>query len=257
MLAELSKVDSVSHWADEEAFWNSDHGFESQGDRGFDACETCLGYECKVDLRTVRPKVFSEKLISDGYSIYSCRSCNASFSNVQVQKFRVDFMNMVCSCGDKMNLVDSAVSVLPESAHMLDIDEVKSSVWYHATESDNWLDAVKQLELIPYVHIGTRKAAMDRAKQISKRSLRRTGKNSKIWLWQVTVDSNASIASSILDDEDDWLTAVTECSVKGLGGNAIRYVNRYESTGSVSLLIDPTFISSDSVEEIPAESLAA
>lgn len=70
------------------------------------------------------------------------------------------------------------------------------------------------------------------------------------YLWQVTLNIEAILSDAILEDHNDWLYDVDESGRKTLGADAIRYLNKWESAGSISLLVDPRYLTAVRVDEV-------
>ena len=122
--------------------------------------------------------------------------------------------------------------------------------WFHTTGRSNWLESVTTGCKVPYVHLGSRRSAMERADALHFSN--RYSVN-PVYLWEVTVNADAVVASDILWDEDNWCNYVSECSQKHVGGDVQRYLNLRENAGSISLMIDPRFLTAVKVKEITAE----
>ena len=60
----------------------------------------------------------------------------------------------------------------------------------------------------------------------------------------------AVLADAILEDNNDWFYEVTDSARKTLGADAVRYLNKWESAGSISLLADPRYLTAVRVDEV-------
>lgn len=137
--------------------------------------------------------------------------------------------------------------MLNSNVPLLDGEAVKTVTWFHTTGRENWLEAATSGESVPYVHVGSLTAAMERADALHFSNRHSVN---PVYLWEVTVKMDAVIADDILMDEDDWCKFVTDCSRKHVGGDVQRYLNTREGAGSISLMIDPRVTTSVKVSEI-------
>lgn len=177
---------------------------------------------------------------------YVCPSCHVTVT--QAQKKRLISGELVtCSCGEKFETESADLKVLPTSAPLMSEEFAKDAIWYHATVVPNWHEAVSEAGV--YVHAGSRAAALERAADkffpYGQKITDRT-----IYLWKLSINSDAVVASDILSDENQWPTWVTGCTQKHLGGDVQRYLNRWESPGSISVLADPRAFNVISVKEV-------
>lgn len=165
---------------------------------------------------------------------YRCPSCFhlASTSTVEVLH---RLMSVICSkCRDTYDIDSAEIHVLRSCEDLLtDVDQIFSRKWYHSTGSETWHSDVLNNSLIPLVHIGTYHAAIDRAKMVTGGHMR--GR----WLYRLAIDADALVHPEIFSDHNDLDGFVGTALYDGY--DVIRYVNRWESPGSVSLLINPSF----------------
>jgi hypothetical protein len=129
---------------------------------------------------------------------------------------------------------------------------VKSIAWFHATNIYNWLEEINYTddedENRPYVHLGSKEAALELAKW--KYLEDPDGDNEMFYLWQVTLNVEALLADALLEDNNDWFYEVADSTRKTLGGDVIRYLNKWESAGSISLLADPRYLTAVRVDDV-------
>lgn len=102
-------------------------------------------------------------------------------------------------------------------------EEVYKANWHHTTFRKNWLEAMQDLLITPALHVGTYEAAMART-EIVPASYR----------YVVRVRRDAIIDPEVQPDFNHWPD-----SGRHLRYAVTRYVNRYESPGSISLLVLP------------------
>ena len=142
-------------------------------------------------------------------------------------------------CGYRSSPETAHIGVRHDAAPLLEADESRSRIWYHATLLEGWHQKMLGSENLPLVHLGTKEAALARAAHLGSYM------SSPVWnVYGVKLVEAAFIAVDVLDDEDDSApaTAVKSRSVRARGYDVrgvTRYVNRYEAEGSISLLANP------------------
>lgn len=144
-------------------------------------------------------------------------------------------------CGNDLYHHTVIVDILPTSERFLDAANVKNSVWYHATDRQNWMADLLNYGhgTTPLVHVGTKEAAITiLADQYIKR-------DDWSYFYTVKLAPTAVLAKAIFEDENMWPIRTHE--LEG-DANTFRYVNRYEATGSISLLVDPRELIVESVK---------
>ena len=152
----------------------------------------------------------------------------------RVSKDTRDILNMMipvrCSCGDRFSIYEADIPVLRRCTDLLtDTSKIFTRRWYHGTSLDDWHNGVLLARRVPLVHIGTRYAALERGKSLSR-----------LFLYTIKVDAGATVHPKIFPDYNDLDGAVDAHWYDGY--DAIRYINRWESPGSISLLINPNLI---------------
>ena len=154
-----------------------------------------------------------------------CSVCNMYLSKYQEGKFRTEYFADCQFCGAELEAGGLNVHVKPSSAKFLRVDNVRSSYWYHATYVEDWTNEVpSDLAL----HIGTWQSAKRRWDDInSGLTYRHTGS-----MYKLKLKPNVPILRSVvLDDYVDDAHVGAEFADK-----VVRYVNLFESTGSISLI---------------------
>lgn len=116
------------------------------------------------------------------------------------------------------------IALLYAEQEKLDIQNALSTVWFHATERNNWQSYVQSNETL--VHLGSEMAALDRMSDLRSWSY----DPQQITLFSVRLRPSATIDPQIYLDEDaNELT-------QDMAYDVVRYVNAWESIGSVSLV---------------------
>lgn len=154
-------------------------------------------------------------------------------------------------CGRTLSIYGVVVDVHPDSEHLLDVSNAKNAVWYHATNRENWMDDLMNYGKLhgsrtgyPLVHVGTLDAAT------SILSDKYASSDDWIYLYKVKLSPTAVLDTELYEDENMWPRRTRDINVPS---NAFRYVNRYEATGSISILMDPRELIVESVERLTPE----
>jgi hypothetical protein len=185
-------------------------------------------------------EVLTKKQVKAGRSTVRCPYCKMPVTRWQKQKLleqgSIFCQNLSCE-GYLFGLEDADIAVLPGSAKFFDTDAVRPATWYHATYMENWMGTVLTNDhcYLPILHIGTRQSALDRAKH-----------QGYSYLYSIKVDEDATINPTVVDDATDGWDEYAEDYQYGI----TRYVNRWESPGSISLLANPLAITVISVTDL-------
>lgn len=197
------------------------------------------------------PGKLSAAKIDAGYSKHVCRECNRHLTKAEFDAFH----------GCNAYHLKTELLVVPSSHHLLDIETAQDAVWFHSTNVSNWLERVQSglaseyfgMEdgEVPYVHVGTKEAAMDRANEIYADNYGNDEETSDdAFMYQVRLKKDAVVSTHISEDTNDWFFLVEDKHKAKMEGDALRYVNRWESEGSISMLVDPNALELVSVEVI-------
>lgn len=125
----------------------------------------------------------------------------------------------------------TVVDVIEDNSKFFDDSLTLGSSWYHATSRENWLDTLQACDddwFIPLVHVGTVEAATDRMKFYRWVP--------KVYMYKVRLKTGTVLNTEVFEDEDNWPETPDDLWD---GSEAFRYVNGFESVGSVSLLVNP------------------
>lgn len=152
----------------------------------------------------------------------TCGHCGRYLSREEVETFHT-FLSTECR-GCKRSLYEKHINphILKSSHRYLDPDVVLQSNWWHSTRKENWHDVVPGDVT---VHVGTHHAARQRAKHTGAPAIR----NSPVFLYKLRLKPNVKVNKSVYRDTSD--------NSRNAGKNRVtRYVNIYESPGSMSLI---------------------
>jgi hypothetical protein len=158
------------------------------------------------------------------------------------------------NCGADLQEDTVIADIHPDSAHLVDMGNAKDAFWFHATNRSDWMGDLLEYkdtdeDSVPLVHVGTLDAALNIMADKYSRTTDLT------YLYRVRLAPNAIIDTELYEDENFWPDRTSEiCGSE----NAFRYVNRWEATGSISMLVDPEYLIIDRVtplfpEEVRAE----
>ena len=167
-----------------------------------------------------------------------CAQCGTYLTHAQ-ENYLVRFTgsdDRKCrSCGIELHHSSIVTDILPSSEHFLDPANAKNSFWYHATDRSDWMgdlmaDKDEKYGSFPLVHVGTLDAAFS---MIAENYVLR---DDWIFLYTVRLAPSAVVDDLLYEDENMWPSRTDQVR---RDASAFRYVNRYEATGSISLLADP------------------
>lgn len=174
-------------------------------------------------------------------SAFTCLNCNASLPKDAERRLCESFAeSYLCACGEVSGVEEVDVWVLPSSESMLEKANAHKTVWFHSTNVEYWDEKIvgpaAVSSVVPYIHVGTVEAAMERFRDKGSRYG---------WLYEIELTDDCVLADEVYEDRDDWVTSAergfyeeNEDDDEDLR-HALRYVNRWESPGSISLLLDP------------------
>ena len=201
----------------------------------------------------VRKEEFADAFQS---SPVRCMECDSYITSEQEDYiFRSRFIeDDACHmCG--MDLFEESVvtDIHPDSEYLLDIQNAKDEVWYHATDREDWMgdlleDKNPEDDSVPLVHIGTLAAASYIMAQ------KYACFTETIYLYRVRLSPDAVIDVDLYEDENLWPERTNDI---GCFADAFRYVNRWESTGSISMLVDPEHLIVEKVTALSQEEMRA
>lgn len=193
--------------------------------------------------------------MGEAESAFACSLCFAPLSKADQIDLcdgeADDMLNEVeCpACGDYFDITGVEVRVHPDTSNLLDMKTALEAEWYHVSWSANWHNSILQEEDIPYVHAGNRQSAVERYEGLYK--------GCKAYLYKFKIAPSANLTPTVFDDLNDWPQTVSYPmgmpSQQGRTVDGFRYINRWESPGSVSLMIDPQHIIDVSCEVILIE----
>jgi hypothetical protein len=136
------------------------------------------------------------------------------------------------------------MGVTADSAPLLDDTEAHAAVWFHATHKRNWFDEIQTIgdaqkgNLL--VHVGMKATALARIKDALWD--KRLHGPQTYYLHEIRLKPEAVLHHSVLNDDNRWPPFSASFERTHGTVNAARYVNRWETPGSISMLVDATMI---------------
>lgn len=166
--------------------------------------------------------------------VFRCPRCNNLLTASQTKrllKWNWVLEGDACrTCGLKdIDIYSVGVDILPSSERFFVDETVYKTLWHHTTARKNWIHDVLTHHDKPAVHLGTYYAA--RARAVDTRDDYREDMK---WRYVVRLDRDATIDPVVQNDIDEWGISYEEYNY-----DITRYINRFESPGSVSLLVNP------------------
>lgn len=162
--------------------------------------------------------------LSPGRSALYCPKCNTHLSKYKERKFLSEYEVVCSTCSNHMSEYDITVAVIPTSEKFLRVGAVRESLWYHSTSRKDWDDNVP--DDVP-IYLGTRAAANQRRNHTRNRR-----RDDEAFLYTLKLKRNVPILRSVTIDDylDDRYTDRKHAH------QVVRYVNLFESVGSISLI---------------------
>jgi hypothetical protein len=215
--------------------------------------------------KLVTPQVTTENggvwdVAPPGFSGARCSDCGSFFTDDQIKDSWI--MCQICLRQNRGGRIDSAIRY--SDVHLLSTEATRDNEWYHITLKPDWDEAIRtdKTSEQPYVHVGSYAAAQHRMQGLIRDAegvlgdteRQKEAESLAFYCYKVKLTDDASIPPHIIMDADfDAPTSaaqIREGSLEEDGENydqydifgATRYVNEYESHGSISLIAHPVSI---------------
>lgn len=211
-------------------------------------------------LIAIYPEVMRQSAADAGLSPFRCDNCSTHITkqNESDSPLWHEIPQVECNlCGD---LQAGSITVIPESSSLLQAEVARDTIWFHTTYVENWFEKVSTGQGMEegredgdflFVHVGSEAAALDNAhyKYFDGYS---SSDEPTVMLYQVRLKADAVLSARVVNDNETWrdFDSVVEGSKEAIGGDAVRYLNRWESPGSISLLVDARQLELVSVQQI-------
>ena len=184
-----------------------------------------------------------------GFVNLLCGTCDYRLTVEQAVDIQ-GWLTIPCrNCGEDMGMDGNLTfDVRADHEHLL---TTTSTVWYHVTTCETWNETPETL----YVHVGTPQTVAWYAGECFKTELRH-GQTLNFWRVELSDEAQANTETTIYRDNNRWPKYRVSDNVIlefGIAQPAwpVKYVNRYELPGSISLLTEFKHLAS--VERIPDE----
>lgn len=203
-----------------------------------------------------QPELMPQADFDAGLSPFRCDNCGKHIpkENERLSSYWLTEPTLACNTCDGPQ--KGSITVLPTSAHLLDLEAVRGALWFHATYVEDWFQKVStghgmkcEAGDFMYLHVGSEEASRDLA---DSKYFTHPREGERIMLHQLKLKAEAVLADPIFCDIETWwdYSSVTEETWKVFGGDVVRYLNRWEAPGSISLLVDARQVELVSVEEL-------
>ena len=201
------------------------------------------------------------ELAPEGFSGAKCFTCGSFFTDEQVSSGSY-IKCLRCLKETRGGRIESGIRY--SDVHLLSQEATRENDWYHITLSANWDTDITTASPMnqPYVHVGSLAAAETRMKDLvdSHKSSERFSKHLApsddlvFYCYRIKMVEDADLSPNIITDADfDAPESVAQIRAESLKEDgesyaqyelfgATRYVNEYESHGSISLITHPTAI---------------
>lgn len=196
-----------------------------------------------------RGENISVPVFPTGSSALMCKCGAVATTEEEVQAALYHFY--LCEECDEPVMLGRESGIRQDALAYFDDAAVLSSSWWHATAKDDWYAGLMSNDEIPMVHLGTKVSALSRVLIMGRGS---SNLSFSDWnLYQIKLTPEAKIAPRVVDDfngdaPETVNQALRSASFESHG--VTRYLNRYETVGSISLLANPLFFDILSIEPI-------
>jgi len=189
---------------------------------------------------------YSHEIAPAGFSGAKCWKCGSFFSLEEMDRY-FDKMLHCQWCGNEQIYGVAQVGIRDDCLKFINPDEVRSATWYHITTRANWDEDILEEDVYiqPFVHLGTLAAARERMKFLVT-DLEKSGLPiPTFYCFEVEIFPDTEISDDLVPDDNE---VAPQCAKDldepfALNGYArfgvTRYVNEYESHGSISLTAHP------------------
>lgn len=224
-----------------------------------------------------------QPLTGFGYSYwFVCTGCEGRVE-IEADLFELQCTGQasysVCSCGTAIDISAQSPTLRDVNDPALQINSVARLIWYHSSRHEHWpdLDAytteitdkatqtaqrfgdlvdpdlIIATKLSLAVHLGTFEAAIENILRRLKDQDRSDFFETRYWLHRVeiAIDSLTDLHPDVVEEFRTMFGDVELAQLRDLDAHAVRYVNRHEAIGSVSLAVDPVVISTVSTIALP------
>ncbi|MGC5054705.1 hypothetical protein ACLQ2S_25005 [Micromonospora sp. DT48] len=203
-----------------------------------------------------------------------CECGGASDLSADDYAAEVDEAHMPCSpCGNRIHFGRAVIALRDPADPALDNGQLNRFAWYHTSTSPDWPsptyaqqqrqaltrgipsmreEGVARLSNLA-LHVGTYEAAIE---NMLRRMRNQSDADSKFFLYRVALDLDPQRVEAGYRDENLQPAAqLSSAELREQGFQAVRYLNVYESPGSLSLAVIPDAITAVQVVDLDAHGL--
>lgn len=183
----------------------------------------------------------------NGYGYFYCRADGHIFDEQDQHSLNNDKHAICPLCRQTMHVGDEALGVEVSRYHLgmyADPTRVLGMTWFHRLLVAPGDFRYEQNYFRPGTHVGT-------LRTVEEWTRCHVLPHESTYLTTFTIRPEAKVHPEIMDDFDDWSEAEDMLRQED-GPDVILYVNRYEGTGDISLLVNPAMLSPVDFEFTPA-----
>lgn len=165
----------------------------------------------------------------------------------------------MCQLQARLQFWPRVIDLRDEDDEALNASTVPQLAWYHTTTEPEWPQVSRvlpdeelrhlretarwpELEVVRHrrfyenqaLHVGTYEAAIE---SMLRRMNEQNDRNSAFYLYRVRLRQDVSIAPELRDENHEQAAKITRMDLAAQNRDAIRYLNAYESMGSISLAL--------------------
>ena len=232
--------------------------------------------------------VMDQPPVGFGYSYwFQCIGCGGRV-DIEAGLFELQCASQadysVCgSCGSPVDVTQQTQTMRDPEDVASQIDSVAQLVWYHTSRYEHWPDLAAYTadvtaearrtaehfegydverriatKLSLAVHLGTYEATIENILRRLEDQDHSDLFDTKYWLHRVEIrlDQPTDLHPEVSDELYSMFGDVKLAQLQELGARAVRYINRHEAIGSVSLAIDPALVCTVSTMALPVTEAA-
>lgn len=165
-------------------------------------------------------------------SALACATCG-TFYPENIDGASINSFTRCQGCNGRNQVETVTCAIKPESVDMLRDENVRDTIWYHASVRKNWKADLARSSVKPVIHLGSKESALERASHVG---------DDEMFLYEIRLKTGVPISPYLeLDDTDSQPMTVEKMAdnERMEGDGVTRYLNRYEDCGSISLMANP------------------
>jgi len=159
--------------------------------------------------------------------------------------------------GERVRCVRCGVTVTTEDEHdlavsapddvALDPSALSGVAWYHTSTYREW-PPMNEEPTDSAIHLGTYEAAIE---NMLRRMRNESDADSQFHLHRITLCVDAKDVTDVRGEASNWFGLTAQSVVRADGHRVLRYINRHEHKGSISLAVVPSVIATVQTVTIP------